>query len=64
MKTGEIIQIIDEMIIKERKYYHKNDSGGTYCGLCMEDDYCNHEIRIDVLTELKQRILKMALLLI
>ena len=61
MKTGEIIQIIDEIIVKEKKYYHKNDKGGTYCGLCMEDDYCSHEIRIEVLIELKQRILKGAL---
>ena len=27
-----------------------------FCSLCMEDDYCSHEIKIEVLDELKQKL--------
>ena len=64
---SEAKKAIDEEIKKNRKYFHKKKDVSLhpgllpkmlgereFCGLCMEYDYCSHEIKIEALKELKE----------
>ena len=64
---SEVRKAIDEEIKKNRKYFHKKKDVSLhpgllpkmlgereFCGLCMEYDYCSHEIKIEALKELKE----------
>lgn len=55
----KVKEAIDELITDNKKYLieRKTPSGSfTYCSLCMEDDCCYHEIKINALEELKKKL--------
>lgn len=53
----DVTSVIDEMITEEKKHMHPRRPGGRLiCWLCYEQDYCEHEIRIEILESLKKRI--------
>ena len=50
---NEIISEIEKKIEDNKKYFHIDEyTKREYCGLCLEDDCCHHEIKIEALTEI------------
>jgi|SRR3990167_3171795 len=69
LPADEVRKVIHKEIAKNKKYFHKKKDVSRYpellpkileerefCSLCMEDDYCSHEIKIETLNKLKERL--------
>ena len=52
LQKKEIISLGEGIIKEEKRFF--TDKG---CGLCVEDDYCSHEIKIEAIEDYKAKIL-------
>lgn len=52
----KIAEIIKARIIDMNRWKKKDRRNVEYCGLCMEEDYCFHDIKIEEIEEIANKL--------